>query len=188
MIHPFSGNCTWRSRIGEVWTRESVFRGPGELSLQTLSLPHTWRCLRTSPKTAQSPHNSLPLFAAGGHTYVYFHHYKRGELLGRRTRGPSTPPPPPLMHHFSHWSLATLSLEMSNSPSSGIVATLQCMAAHHFCFDNTSFLLVPSCYRVVVGTQKPLVASGWVYFSLARSFKGSQALAVPWEDVLFDKR
>lgn len=42
---------------------------------------------------------------------------------GVKAQGPSTPPPPP-MHHFSHRSLAALSLEMSSSPPSGIVAML----------------------------------------------------------------
>lgn len=30
MIHPFSGNCTWRRGIRESWTLESVFWGPGQ--------------------------------------------------------------------------------------------------------------------------------------------------------------
>lgn len=82
MIHPFPGNCTWRSKIGGVWMSESVFRGSGELFLQALSLPHTWYYLGIPSKTALPSPTLYPFCAAGGHTYVCCHHHKWGELLG----------------------------------------------------------------------------------------------------------
>lgn len=131
MIHPFSGNCTRRSRIGEVWMRESVFRGSGELSLQALNYPTHGALLGSPQKLLCHPLPTLfySFYAAGGLTHVYCHHHKWGELLGARVRGPSTPPP---TLHFSHCSLATLSLELCSSPPSGTVDVL---------YGGTPFLL-----------------------------------------------
>lgn len=143
---------------------ESVFRGSGELSLQALSLPHTWCCLGIPSKTALPPLNSL-LFLLLEDTPMCVVTITSGESWGLRAQGPSTPP---LMHHLSHCSL-----ELSSSPPSGIVATLY--GGPHI---YTGFLLLSSCHKVDVSVKKPLVASGcepfFLLLGVSRGDKHSQ--------------
>lgn len=183
---------------GSLNTGVCVLGAWSALSLQALSSPHTWCCLGVPSETALPPPTAppqlgrCPLFAAGGHTYMCCHHYKRGELLGAEdTRS---------HHHHDHhqcitptaedWPpilLTSLSLVMSSSPSfwNDSHATVCCSPL--FLLWKYQFYFVTQLPQSSYGHS---AASGcqWVHFPLARSCKGRQLLLVPREDVLFVKR
>lgn len=200
MIHPFSGNCTWRRGMGEGWTLASAFWGSGQLCPcrlwahpahgAVLGCPQKLLChppllhprLGTlSPFCFWRTHLRVlsPLQAGGapggwGHKVSHHHHHLHQCIT------PKAEDWPPIL-------LTACSLVISRSPSfwDGSHATV--CRSPLFLLWKYQFSFVTQLPQSSFGHS---AASGcqWVPFPPARSCKGRQPLSVPCEDVLFDKR